>query len=257
MVRVAPFVVAARALIVAASAALAVGAIVAIHRPALAPVDAYACPMHPDVTAAEPGDCPICRMALERRTAVASPPPLPDQDVGATTVARRRTFSQPVRAPAWVHGAVVSAILSLDDLASLDPAERARFRPSSPAAKPVVVQRTAEEPAPWDEATALVTFAAAPGEGPLQADATGWLDLEERPRPRLVVPMTAVIQRETSALVLVVSGGRFAPREVRLGRVSQGVASVVAGLREGEAVVARGAWFLEADRRLSQPATPP
>lgn len=29
----------------------------------------YACPMHPDVTAAEPGSCPRCGMTLELREA--------------------------------------------------------------------------------------------------------------------------------------------------------------------------------------------
>ena len=33
----------------------------------------WTCPMHPEVLRAEPGDCPKCGMALERRTATAEP----------------------------------------------------------------------------------------------------------------------------------------------------------------------------------------
>jgi len=41
--------------------------------PRTAPAALYVCPMHPQVTSDKPGDCPICNMRLELRTAPASP----------------------------------------------------------------------------------------------------------------------------------------------------------------------------------------
>src|SRR5690349_4467540 len=36
----------------------------------------YGCPMHPQVRAPSPGDCPICRMALEPVKGAVAPPPV-------------------------------------------------------------------------------------------------------------------------------------------------------------------------------------
>ena len=41
--------------------------------PRTAPAALYVCPMHPQVTSDKPGDCPICNMRLEPRTAPAAP----------------------------------------------------------------------------------------------------------------------------------------------------------------------------------------
>lgn len=49
----------------------------AVHVPVVAVT--YACPMHPEVVRSEPGDCPICGMALEARNNTAMPDRLETQ----------------------------------------------------------------------------------------------------------------------------------------------------------------------------------
>src|SRR5712672_1313863 len=103
-------IVAARAILLALAALAATYAFV-LSRPESRASQAaqrrYSCPMHPKVTAAGPGSCPICGMALtETRSArLGQPEARPDPSAraqGVVDVARRRIFSQEQRASAWV-----------------------------------------------------------------------------------------------------------------------------------------------------------
>ena len=104
----------------------------------------YACPMHPEVIAAAPGECPICGMALSE-TAV--DPALPRWNEGAAPplqgtvdAARRRFFSQEVRGPASVPRAGwVRALLYADEIphARARRARPVRERVQSRGARPV------------------------------------------------------------------------------------------------------------------------
>jgi RND family efflux transporter MFP subunit len=57
------------------------------------------------------------------------------------------------------------------------------------------------------------------------------------PRPRLLVPADAVVERDGQAVAFVVDGGAVERRAVRVGRPSRGEVEVEAGLQEGERVV--------------------
>jgi Cu/Ag efflux protein CusF len=71
------------------------------------------------------------------------------------------------------------------------------------------------------------------------------------PRDVLVVPDSAVIDSGTRQTVLVSKGeGRFEPREVKLGARSAARVEVLSGLKEGESVVTRANFLIDAESNL-------
>ncbi|TAJ68796.1 MAG: efflux RND transporter periplasmic adaptor subunit [Phenylobacterium sp.] len=79
-----------------------------------------------------------------------------------------------------------------------------------------------------------------------------------RPQPALLVPSEAVIRTGRRTLVmLALSGGRYEPAEIRPGREAGGWTEVLAGLSDGETVVASGQFLLDSEASLSGvPARP-
>lgn len=71
-------------------------------------------------------------------------------------------------------------------------------------------------------------------------------------RPALLVPTEAVIRTGRRDLVLLaLEGGRYQPAEVRAGREANGQTEVLAGLAEGERIVASGQFLIDAEANLS------
>ncbi len=71
-------------------------------------------------------------------------------------------------------------------------------------------------------------------------------------QPALLVPSEAVIRTGTRSLVMVAQpGGRYAPAEVRIGREGGGRTEILAGLSEGEKVVASGQFLIDSEASLS------
>jgi Cu(I)/Ag(I) efflux system membrane fusion protein len=72
------------------------------------------------------------------------------------------------------------------------------------------------------------------------------------PQPALLVPSEAVIRTGRRTLVMLAQpGGRFLPTEIQAGREGGGRTEVLAGLREGEKVVASGQFLLDSEASLS------
>jgi Cu(I)/Ag(I) efflux system membrane fusion protein len=70
-------------------------------------------------------------------------------------------------------------------------------------------------------------------------------------KPALLVPTEAVIRTGRRDLVmLALDGGRYQPAEVRLGREANGQTEILAGLSEGERVVASGQFLLDSEASL-------
>lgn len=245
--------------------------------------DRYVCPMHPEVTSGEPGECPICRMALEQvhraSSASASSSPAPSSAPGTGPAhgpaalshaesanrlghrvigtAKEEMFARQVRAPAWVdkEGRLVAALYK-DELVGLLPGEHALFfRAGAPGAG-VDVTRTTEPPTPWDGSTSEVHFRLAPGASPtvptLRPGDVGWLKLAARHSKLLVVPSSAVLYSSEGPYVLVASTDRrtFSKRRVEVGRAFRGLTVVLSGLRPAEPIAHFDAFFLDAERRL-------
>lgn len=74
----------------------------------------------------------------------------------------------------------------------------------------------------------------------------------------LVVPSEAVIRTgERTLVMLALPEGRYQPAEVRTGRESGGMTEIVAGLAEGERLVASGQFLIDSEANLSGMAARP
>ena len=220
----------------------------------------YVCPMHPEVISRVPGECPICRMALEPVGPAGAAATAPRSATsGTVAVVKRRVVTRIVRAPAWVGAdGVGTAILHEDDLQGLAPDEPARFYGAATAGAAAPVSLVPGRPEPWDAATVQIRF-----HGARRAD-TGWLQLAARPRDLLVVPASAVLYSGDGAYVLAAppDGHTFTRRSIEIGRIldsgyvagladdRSGAIVVRAGLEEGERIIVEDTFFLDAERRL-------
>jgi hypothetical protein len=240
----------------------------------------YACPMHPEVRAQRPGECPICGMALE--------PVGREANVGASHhvemagmpditavenirkhriidfVRRRSLLSQlrEMRGPAWVDDdGALTAIFYNDQIQSLAADEPGAFSLARAPQTTIAVRRTSDAAVARDRSTSLIRFRlvdgpAAPSaraRGGLAPGQVGWIELERKSREVLSVAASAILQSPEGPYVLaLIPGGRFEKRPVELGEtfLKQGFAVVLSGLRDHDRVVSRAAFFLDADRRL-------
>jgi len=78
------------------------------------------------------------------------------------------------------------------------------------------------------------------------------VQLGETARSALLVPSEAVVRTGKRSLVmLALDGGRYQPAEVRTGREAGGKTEILAGLDEGEKVVASGQFLIDSEASLS------
>jgi hypothetical protein len=280
-------------LLLLAGGAVALAFLVVHRQTALEPAThavVYLCAMHPEVRSSAPGDCPICRMALEpaRDQAPADPspgarnvgatpgigsaassddaagsdaqgaprrftvPPLAQDRVFADVMwVRERPIARDVVAAAWVESpGTIAANLYRDELALLEANEEGAFVRSGEDAPAIRVALGADRPTGWDAETARVRLRAPSGATPVGA--VGWVRFASRTRKMLAVPQAAVLQGPSGAYVLVASVDRrtFTKRPIEIGRVLYGYAPVLSGLASGERIAVMETFFLDAERRL-------
>src|SRR4051794_8151275 len=156
----------------------------------------YSCAMHPQFTSPRPGECPICRMTLERVRSAAAPadpravdaPFRPSYDV---MWARPRPAPREMRAPAYVDAAGGGSVVALfynDEIAALEADEPGTFSASGAPGSSWAVRVADRSSTPWDEATSAVSLAVAGNGAAPTAGTIGWVKLAPRARKTLVVP---------------------------------------------------------------------
>ena len=241
--------------------------------PAIGQGGQYVCPMHPAVTAATPGECPICRMALERKGAAAAGAEpesltLPGRVrlAGFDSVSRVKRFESSFDMRTWAWAESLDAGLALfprDQAETLKPGEQGLFEPQSGPRGPnphgVRIRLADRRPEPWDASTVLVRFRLDDGAGAaLRPKEIGSVKFETRLRDGLVVRESSVVQSPEGPYVLVASADRrtFTKRPVEIGSTLYGYADVVGGLREDEYAVALHTFVLDAERRLGNRGAP-
>jgi Heavy metal binding domain len=267
-------ILAARALLLMLAAAAVVTAFLMArrHAPPGGEAQLYTCAMHPEITARAPGQCPICRMALEpvrARSATSQPSgqATAERDPAAApftvvVLAQDRLFadimgvrSRPVTrqivAAAWVDSpGTVMANLYRDEIAVLGPRDDAVFVAGSGATAETHARLTASAPTAWDGTTVVVRLQTVTRTAPVGT--IGWVRFAPRARRLLAVPYSAVLQAATGPYVLVASVDRhtFTRRPVQLGRVVYGYAPVLSGLTSDERVAVMETFFIDAEGRL-------
>lgn len=272
--RPAALVVVLRIVLVALAAGAVVTAFLISRGGALSPTRRYVCPMHSEVTASAPGDCPICGMALEeldRAHHVAmpdDPATTGAQDIALTALrasteasnllrfsvapARRNAVPGEVFAPAVIqHDGTIAARLYRDELATLAPDERAEFVPSASPDAAVAIRRAAGEAKPRG-GLVEVGFRPERGAAAPPAGQIGWVKLAYRTRDMLIVRTSSVIQSADGPYVLVFSAqrGTVSRRRVEVGTEYMGLTAIVSGLRDKEFVVMANTFSFDAERRL-------
>jgi hypothetical protein len=164
----------------------------------------------------------------------------------------RRVIVDELRAPASVEeGGLVSALLYKEDIQDLAPGDRAWFFGVPSPAEGIEIRLAARAPQAWDSATMKVGFELVSGAERSKPGDVGWVSLGTRPRERLLVPSSAVLNSPEGPYVLVVSPDRsFRARGIELGRVSRGFATVLSGLDERETIIVGSAFSWDVERRL-------
>ena len=241
---------------------------------------ALVCPMHPDVTSAAAGVCPICGLVLvkarslprdtaQRREDATSEDSIAiaqilsraasgvaDNLVGYYPAALRDHFLRyEAYAPAWIETDVdVAVLLYRDEILALDPAEVVTFSPTMRPGTAVELRLGSARVEAWDASLSLVHFRLDAGASAPETPrgTVGWVKFPARPRHMQVIPAGAVLESPEGPYVLVIGGDRHSAskRPVSVGRTVTGLAAVVGGLALREQVVSANAFFWDAERRL-------
>ncbi len=99
--------------------------------------------------------------------------------------------------------------------------------------------------------TAKVRLTFANPDGDLRPEMFGEVVLKGATRDALRIPVDAVIDSGTTNVVFVaLGGGKFEPREVKLGESDRTLIEVVDGVHEGEEVVTRANFLVDSESRL-------
>lgn len=233
----------------------------------------YACPMHPEVVARAPGQCPACGMAVEPVELGPGARPLAGEPLtGAVEVpemraqspsqagrflsygiapVHRRALAATTESAAWLdaQGGVV-AVLFADELRDLGRDERGLFVAARAPGVALAVERAEGPAVHWRGSMWRVRFRFRSGGPPkgLRVGATGWLERPSAGRGSLVVLSSAVLQASTGPYLLAIAADRrtYRRQPIITGKVASGYTVVVSGASERDLVFGHNAFSLGA-----------
>jgi len=222
----------------------------------------YVCPMHPEVTSEGPGICPICRMELEAAEKAGNGGK--SEGRALENLARHDVYDVarvlPVppdvrewRAPAWMEeGGRISAVFYDDQIEAMGETPEGVFSAANAPDVKIAVRRTAGARVRWDRATSRVQFEVVKGGGVDKA--VGWIEVARKEHEALMVPASAVLRSPEGPYVLMAGEGAFEKRPIEIGEIfaKAGLAVVRSGLRADERVVSHAAFFIDAERKMSE-----
>jgi hypothetical protein len=237
----------------------------------------HACPMHPQVAAPAPGQCPICGMALEKveplgpgrprrsgqqAAAVELPETRGQSPVQAESFlgsgvapVHRRALAATTESPAWLDAqGGVTAVLFDDEVRDLGREEGGSFFAARAPGAALAVERAEAPPIHWRGSMWRVRFRFRPGSPPprLPIGATGWVERPSRGRASLVVLSSAVLQAQSGPYLLAISPDRRSYRRqpIATGRLMSGYTVVISGASERDLVLGVNAFSANAHAQL-------
>ena len=165
------------------------------------------------------------------------------------TVAMGQTLAQVNGLGAvWLNAAVPEAQAGQVKIGQAARAELAAFPGETFTGKVTAILPTAQA----DSRTLTVRVELANRGGRLKPGMFATVHLGGAAQPALFIPSEAVIRTGKRSLVMVAGdGGRFQPVEVQLGREDSGRTEILAGLTEGQKVVASGQFLIDSEASLN------
>ena len=154
----------------------------------------------------------------------------------------------------WLNAAVPEVRAAEVKVGQTAAADLAGFPGERFAGRVIAVLPTAQA----DSRTLTVRIELANRGGRLRPGMFATVHLGGTPQLALLVPSEAVIRTGKRTLVMLAGGkGRFRPAEVRTGREAGGQTEIIAGLADGEKVVASGQFRLDSEASLTGVAARP
>ncbi len=154
----------------------------------------------------------------------------------------------------WLNAAVPEALAGQLQSRQSATAEFAAFPGEKFFGRVIAVLPTAQA----DSRTLTLRIELRNDSGRLRPGMFATVRLNEATQGGLLVPSEAVIRTGKRTLVMLAQkGGRYRPAEVRIGHEADGQTIILAGLAEGEKVVASGQFLIDSEASLSDvPARP-
>ena len=195
-----------------------------------------------------PGGSPNGRGATTVRSPISGVIQTLDARAGVTLAAGQTLAQINGLGSVWLNAAVPEIRAADVKVGQIATAEFAGFPGKRFAGRVIAVLPTAQA----ESRTLTVRIELANRGGRLRPGMFATVHLGDTPRSALLVPSEAVIRTGRRTLVMLAGDkGRYRPAEVQAGREAGGQTEILAGLADGEQVVASGQFLLDSEASLT------